>query len=491
MAKLKLPKQKGLVSNGEFIIYLAMAFLLSNTQGMVNTYRQAYLVDVLLLPSESVSAINLVTELVPLFLGFFITMFIDRAPKLGKPKFKPLVTMAAVPAGVFAVLLFFTPSALSQLSVMMMIVYQCVITIIYKVADSFAGTANYLQTVISPDHKERDKVISFRSISSAIGNSAPLVVVLVIGLIVKHDTLSGKAMMYLVSSVICGAASSLVLMFGARVVKERVTYSPVRVNPLLGYRDVLKNKWALLLLLSEAIKSFRGIASYMGVFLAAALLGDASKFILFGLPTGIGTMVGMLVVSALLKKLNSKQIYILSGVYSIVANAGAFLTGWLSFRHEGEMIYQVIFFVFLFLIGLQYGASNLLPDMFKSDVLEDIEAKTHKRLEASLSFIVDLGKNVSGAIAKAIAPLILYGATAFNFIHYVQQTEGVYLPQSDDTKVRLLLVYTMVQGLFMLLGSLPFFFYKLTGERKETIHAEVMAYRATLEQEVIEQDDPA
>ena len=41
----------------------------------------------------------------------------------------------------------------------------------------------------------------------------------------------------------------------------------------------------------------------MGTFLAAALLGDSSKFLLFGLPTGIGTAVGMLVINFLLKNL--------------------------------------------------------------------------------------------------------------------------------------------------------------------------------------------
>ena len=40
-----------------------------------------------------------------------------------------------------------------------------------------------------------------------------------------------------------------------------------------------------------------------------------------------------------------------------------------------------MFIIFLFLIGLQFGASNLLPNMFQADVLEDIELKTGKRKE--------------------------------------------------------------------------------------------------------------
>jgi len=470
------------VTSKEFFVFMACAFLFTNMEGMAGGFRQKYLVDILLLPSESVAVINTVCTLVPFFLSFFFAMVVDRTPKPGKDKFRPLFLITAIPSGIFAVLMFWTPGILSELALVTMAAYQITITILYESTKFFAGTVNKMSVVMTPDMKERDHIISFRSISSAVGNSAPLVVVLVVGLLRGPGIISGEAMMYLVSAVLCAVASTAVLLAGARVLKERVTYSAERANPLLGYKDIIKNKYALLMLLSEFIRSFRGVASYMGVFLAAALLGDASKFLLFGLPTGIGTMVGMLIVRALLNKLNSKQIYMLSGIYSVVANAGAFAAGAYAFKHPG-LIYQVIFFGFLFLIGLQYGASNLLPDMFKADILEDLEAATHKRLEASLDFVIGIGAKASDTIAKAIAPLILYGGSVLNFIGYIQQSDGGYLTQSDNTKIRLLLVYTMGQGVFMLLCAVPFLFYKLTGARKERIHEEVMAYRESIGRE--------
>ena len=474
------PEKKKLVSNAEFVTYLAMAFFFTNLQGMVNTYRRVYLVDVLALDANAVSVINLITNVVPLALAFFFSMVVDRAPRPGKPKFKPLVMFSAVPCGVFAIAMFFTPAGLSELSVVLMIAYQCAVTIIYRAAEFFAGTMNHIQTVISPDQKERDRVISFRSISSAVGNSAPLVVVLVMGVFFKGEGVSVEAMKYLATAALCAVASSVTLMTGTRLMKERVAYNPEKVNPLLGFRDIVTNRHALLLMASEFVKGFRDIASYMGPFLAAALLGNPDKFLLFGLPTGIGTAVGMLAVNALLKKWNSKQIYILSGVYSVVVNGGALAAGALSFRHEGEAAYQMIFIVFLFLIGLQYGASNLLPSMFKADVLEDIEAGTHKRLEASLDFAVSMGTNISKTVSQALAPIILYGTSALGFIQYIQKTGAEYPPQSDPTKFRLLLVYTMGQGVFMLLGALPFLFYRLTGARKARVHEDVLAYREAL-----------
>ena len=58
--------------------------------------------------------------------------------------------------------------------------------------------------VMTPNTQERDKILSFRGISSAIGNSAPLVIVLVIGLLRKPGIIQTEAMMYIVSAALCG-----------------------------------------------------------------------------------------------------------------------------------------------------------------------------------------------------------------------------------------------------------------------------------------------
>ena len=216
----------------------------------------------------------------------------------------------------------------------------------------------------------------------------------------------------------------------------------------------------------------------MGLFLAEALLGPG-KFLLFGLPTGIGTAVGMLLINFLLKKFNSKVLYIASGIYSVIANTAAFAVGYIYFNNPSPIL-QILFVVFLFLIGLQFGASNLLPTMFQADVLEDIELKTGKRLDASLPFVIGIGTMISGTIASAVAPTVLYG-TKVPIIAYVQAIDGVAQEQSLHTKVMLLFFYTVVHGIMMFLAGVPFFFYKLTGKTKEEVHEKVLAQRTALE----------
>lgn len=217
---------------------------------------------------------------------------------------------------------------------------------------------------------------------------------------------------------------------------------------------------------------------YSVISLAEALLGPG-KFLLFGLPTGIGTAVGMLIINFLLKKFNSKVLYIASGIYSVIANTAAFAVGYIYFKNPSSVL-QILFVAFLFLIGLQFGASNLLPTMFQVDVLEDIELKTGKRLDASLPFVIGIGTMISGTIASALAPMILYG-TRLPIIEYVQAVGGVVQEQSLHTKIMLLFFYTVVHGLMMFLAGVPFFFYKLTGQTKENVHNAVLKQREQIE----------
>ena len=190
----------------------------------------------------------------------------------------------------------------------------------------------------------------------------------------------------------------------------------------------------------------------------------------------------MLVINALLKKFNARQLYIASGVYSVVVNVVAFIIGYSYFK-TGTGILQIIFIVFLFLIGLQFGASNLLPSMFQADVLESIELQTKgKRLDAALPTVIGLGTMITGTLAQTLSPQILYGDGSI--IGYIQPTKLDPNPvQSEETKILMLFFYTVFHGIMMLLAGVPFIFYKLTGKTKEEMHEKVLLQREELESE--------
>ena len=464
----KQTKQKN-VKTSEFVLYLMGVFFYTTMSGMLNANRNAYLVNVLKLESSQTAFFNAVIAIVPFILNFFIVMYID-GRKMGKMgKFRPLTILTIIPLGILLVLSFWAPPMLTG---DLLMIYVITIAILWAVCGSFANSINMIANVMTTDLKERDQVLSFRSISSAVGNSAPLVILLVIGLIWKNN----EGLQYLIGAGLCGAVGIITVLLGMKVVRERVTYTTEKQNPLLGFKEIIVNKYARTIILSEFLKAFRGISTYMESFLAIAVLGDASKKIIFVLPVGIGTAVGMLVINFLLKKFDSRVLYIASGIYSVCANIIAFVIGYMYFNNPNTIL-LIVFVAFLFLIGLQFGASNLLPSMFQADVLEDIELITGKRFDACFPFVISIGTLISGTIASTLAPIILYGENSI--IHYIQPTELVANPvQSTETKILLLFFYTIVHGLMMFLAGVPFFRYKLTGKTKQDIHEAVLARRA-------------
>ncbi len=462
-------KKTNNVKMKEFILYLVAVFFYTNMTGMVGAYRNAYIVNVLRLPDSQASLFNVLASVIPFFLNFLIAMYIDgRKPGKGG-KFRPLAMLVAVPLGIVLVLTFWAPKGLSST---LLFIYIVTVAIAWAAFATIGNAVNMVAVVMSPDLKERDKVISFRGIVSAVGNSAPLVIILVIEIFFKDE-----GTQYIVTAALCGVVGILAVLLGMNGVTERVNYKAEKRNPIEGFRDILKNKYAWAVIISEFLKNFRQVSTYVGVFLAAALLGSTSKYLLFALPTGIGTAVGMLVINFLLKKFNSKVLYIASGFYSIIINTAAFTVGYLYFKNPNP-VYQIIFIVFLFLIGLQFGASNLLPAMFQADVLETIELETGKRLDASLPVVINIGTLISGAIASGLAPKLMYGDNSI--MHYIQPTDLDPNPtQSFKTKILLLLFYTVIHGIMMLLAGVPFFFYKLTGKTKDDIHEQLLEKRAT------------
>ena len=463
-------KKQKTVKTSEFVLYLMGVFFYTTMSGMLNANRNAYLVNVLKLESSQTAFFNAIIAVVPFVLNFFIVMYID-GRKMGKMgKFRPLTILTIIPMGILLVLSFWAPPSLSG---DLLMIYVITIAILWAVCGSFGNSINMIANVMTTDLKERDQVLSFRSISSAVGNSAPLVILLVIGLIWKNN----EGLQYLIGAGLCGAVGVITVLLGMKVVRERVTYTAEKQNPLLGFKEIIFNKYARTIILSEFLKAFRGISTYMESFLAIAVLGDASKKIIFVLPVGIGTAVGMLVINFLLKKFDSRVLYIASGIYSVCANIIAFTVGYMYFKNPNTVL-LIVFVAFLFLIGLQFGASNLLPSMFQADVLEDIELKTGKRFDACFPFVISIGTLISGTIASTLAPIILYGENSI--IQYIQPTDLIPNPvQTTESKILLLFFYTIVHGLMMFLAGVPFFRYKLTGKTKQEIHEAVIEKRAS------------
>lgn len=110
-------QDKKYVKNGEFIWYLIAVFFYTNMTGMVGQFRNAYLVDVLLLNEKQASLFNALALVVPFILNFFIVMYIDGRAVGKSGKFRPPLMLGAVPLGVLLFLSFWAPKGAYGLAV--------------------------------------------------------------------------------------------------------------------------------------------------------------------------------------------------------------------------------------------------------------------------------------------------------------------------------------------------------------------------------------
>ena len=104
--------------------------------------------------------------------------------------------LVAIPAGIFLVLTFFAPKGITGTALM---IYLVTVAGAWSLCTNFGDCVNKVAIVMTPNMKERDTVMSFRGIVQAVGNSAPLVVELVIAFMVKD-----KGLRYFCVASLCG-----------------------------------------------------------------------------------------------------------------------------------------------------------------------------------------------------------------------------------------------------------------------------------------------
>ncbi|MDE6870432.1 MAG: MFS transporter [Clostridia bacterium] len=479
-----LDSTKNHISKYELFSYVLGTGFYSMFIGMITNYKSDYVNNIIKLNETNQQILNVVVALLGFVVGFGIMVFIDNFHgKRGK--FRPIALISAIPMGLFGFLMFYTP--FSNANTWQAMFYLVAVNVIYNGLVTLTATAYSTAIVMTPNEKERNSLLSTNGFFNSIMQSAPLVIILIFGFFqYKYDEdgniTSGhysKNTMYIIALALCAILYVAFMTNAMLKVKERVPYNEKKNSPFEGMSHVVKNKNFWFLTLTNAIREVRLLGMGFGIFVAGALLGDTSKFILIGLPTGIGTVVSMLIVKKLIKKMDPIKVYTIFGVYSLLANTLAFFIAYLYFK-QGGVGWQIAFIASLFLIGLQFGSSNLLPNIFNADVLNEIELQSGgKRLEGTVSFSSTIVTTIMTVITGIFTPTIL-----LKVCNYQQGTDI----QSQSTKIRLVFFYTIFVGLCFVLSLLPMIGYRLTTKKRDAINKQLEVLRAERLQHLAEGD---
>ena len=258
---------------------------------LVNNYRGDYLNNVIMLSESNQQILNIVTTVVGYLLGFFSVNFIDNfRSKHGK--FRPLALVTCIPYAIFGFFMFFTPFDANSAGGMIWIIS---VVLIYNLIGTFSGAENNVAIVMTPIEKERNSLFATNSFFTSIFSQTSLVLILGLG-IARSQGVFDKNTMYFIALAILGVIYVVGTINAMLKTKERLVYTKEKASIFAGMRDVLKNKNFWWLTISHQIRNFRSIGTGFGIYIAGCLLGSTDNYIWVGLPTGIGTFVGMLIV---------------------------------------------------------------------------------------------------------------------------------------------------------------------------------------------------
>lgn len=382
-------------------------------------------------------------------------------------KLKPFIVISTIPLSILTVLIF----CKVNLTGFALYAYIFVTTTLWSVAMTLGDVPSQgMSAVITPNPTERNNLIGFSGTLKSIGQAAPYVVVPAVCLCVPggagiEGTISTTE--YLWCAIIISVLGSLMFLGIFFFNKERVPYEAERVSLKDMFGIIKNNKYLLLVVASYFLGFARQGAMAIQAQTANAILGGANKIIILGISTAVGTVISMAVTPILIKKFDEKKVFIAMSIYGGVSSVLAYLVAvWTNFN-------LIALIATLFLMGLQFGAVNIMPMIMVADSVDYYEWKTGKRTEGVAYAVLSLCIKVTLALGAAVCLAWVFA----DFTGYqANMTEF-----SDSVKKGVFFSYTVIPGITSALAAIPIFFYDLVGDKKKQISADLAARRGVVE----------
>ncbi|MBR6335451.1 MAG: MFS transporter [Clostridia bacterium] len=460
----------------EILAYSLGLFGFQAIVGLLNSYQAEFYGSIMGASLAVVGVIILVAKVVSAIFDPIVGNKIEGTnSKMGK--FKPFILISIPILLIFTAVVFFDiPGLHLDVAGNKLYVYIFITFLIWCLGMTLADVPTQgIAAVLTPDANERTNVVSIANTAKQIGFAACAVIVPVICLIIPEgskvlvkkgetDTpmIAGE---YFWSALATAAAGCILMALIVLWNKERVPYTAGEKNSFKDMVSAIKgNKPLILVIVSYFLGFGRQMAMGIQVQAANALIGSQNLVIILGITTAIGSMISMAITPMLIKKLGEKVTYLALSIYGFVVSVLAYVV--FAFVTQN----QIVMYVFLFLIGLQFSAVTPMPMIMTADCVDWYEYETGKRKEGPVYALLSLTIKVCLALGTALGLI---------FVSKSGYSEALASGQAftASTKNMIFFAYTAMPGILALLSAIPIFKYDLYGEKKAKISAELNARR--------------
>ena len=400
--------------------------------GFLNSYQAEFYHAQMAANLAVVGILILVVKVVSAVFDPVVGNLIERG-KSPKGKLRPFILYSLAPLLVMTVVVFLRV----PLTGTALYAYIFVTFLLWSMAMTLGDVPSQaIASVLTPEPTERTNVISIANTFKQVGFSAAAVLVPVVCLIVP----GGSKVFGIpkgekdapISSSEYFAVAVLVAVLGCLLFspiyfwnQERVAYASEKMTFREMFASLRENKPLILVIV-----------------------------------TAVGSMISMALPPMLIKKLGEKITYIALSLYGFVVSVAAYLVYVFVTDH------MVVMLIFLFLVGLQFGAVTLMPMIMVTDCVDYEEYRTGKRREGPAFSVLTLTIKVCLAVGAALG-LILVQASGY-------QAEAAAV--TAHTKNVIYFAYVAMPGIFSLLSVFPILKYDISGEKKRQI-TEALAQR--------------
>lgn len=453
--------------------------------GLLNSYQAEFDASILGADIAVVGILILVAKILSAVFDPIVGNMVDRS-KSKRGKFKSMILKSIVPLLVMTAAVFINvPFKDNKLAVYIWIF---VTYLLWSLAMTLGDVPSQgIASVLTPNPTERTNVVSISNTFKQIGFSACVVIVPIVCLIIPNGSkvfvANGEtdtpmiANEYFWTAVLTAVLGCALFALIPLLNKERVPYT---AGEKTSFKDMLKalkaNKPLMLVIISYFLGFGRQMAMGIQVQAANTILGSQNLVAVLGIVTAVGSMISMAVCPLLIKKLGEKKVYILLSVYGFAVSVLSFVVGHFWFNNPENIALTVLFYAFLFLIGLQFAAVTLMPMIMTADCVDYYEYETGKRMEGAAYSILTLTIKVCLALGTALGLVFIQLSGYSDTV--VQIAAGTAQGFSENTKDIVFFAYTAVPGILALLSVIPILKYDLVGEKKQKIADELQKRRA-------------
>lgn len=508
------------VGSKEFRMFCWAGFGQGMVYAVMSSYVSDYYTNVMKLPLVFVMLLMLLARVWDAINDPMMGMIADRVTTPWG-KMKPYMLFTAVPILGLTCLMFFTPN----LSGTGLMVYAAVVYVlwgmIYTMSDvPFASIPN----VMTPNPKERNRLISIGRTYNGVGSAIPVVIFTVLGIVLPglagkmsvsdsglvkkifnkftetaaDGTINPDKLKYFSIALICSVIGMLLFALGYPFIKERIVLPYKKAEKAKGEKSQLGRLFSCKPLmcvvamgilssgrymLSAASVHVARYAIYMGPDLAGLDADAKAKAIQSSISivspvlsacAAIGMFGAMLFMPSLMKKYESRDIVVKTSLFGFATSVVTSVIGF--FVVKGNLpVYVCI--PFMIISSIPVGVLNIASYAMIADSLDYMEWETGFRDTGLASACQGFINKLGNALATT-GVIVMYIAINLNPTEMLASTAAIDVNTlSLGTRYGMFSLISIIPGLSLILSVIPLKFYDLVGDKKKKITEELVEQR--------------